>query len=571
MAGRFRSPFLLLSMICFLLFSAGQSMGQTITPHINGDAVQLSCNCYRLTEAANAQGGSVWLPDQISLNDPFDYTFDVYLGDVDGNGADGIAFLLQTLGTAAGTTGGGIGYDGISPSVGIEVDTWYNGQADSLTQDHMAIQANGVLDHTGVFNLGGPATALAGGLNIEDDQTHVMRVVWNPSTLTLDAYMDGSLRVSYTGDMVADYFGGDPMVFWGFTGSTGGANNRQEFCFSIIPEPTADITTICEGEEILFGDNSFSTLGDVVSWDWDFGNGQTSTDENPGLITFDQPGTYTVSQTIVDAVGCDASEELVIQVDPNPAADLSATEVCEGEVTLFNDLSTIGSGTVTQWDWNLGDGTTATTNSTSNTYGNAGDHDVILLVTSDLGCVDSIEITVSVFEVPVAEATSSATALEGSFETGLLPGEQADWIFADTTFTDLSMFNYTFPDSGWYYFTLTVTNENGCVDVLEDSIYIEGIPEYEVFVAFSPNGDQINEYFQPYTYAMIEAKMDIYNRWGRPVYKYDGVIPTIGSWGWNGTINGKADAAAGTYYYVVDLLGIDGNNYSEHGYVTLIR
>ena len=66
--------------------------------------------------------------------------------------------------------------------------------------------------------------------------------------------------------------------------------------------------------------------------------------------------------------------------------------------------------------------------------------------------------------------------------------------------------------------------------------------------------------------------MKIYNRWGIPVYKFDGPIPPPATiWGWDGSINGGAEAAEGTYYYVLDLKGTDGNNFSDHGTVTLIR
>jgi gliding motility-associated-like protein len=88
---------------------------------------------------------------------------------------------------------------------------------------------------------------------------------------------------------------------------------------------------------------------------------------------------------------------------------------------------------------------------------------------------------------------------------------------------------------------------------------------------FTPNGDDVNERFQPFTYSMVEANMKIFNRWGRPVYKYEGAIPPSSLWGWDGTVNGGAKAATGTYYYVLDLKGVDGNKYSDQGTVTLLR
>lgn len=549
-------------------FTAESTFAQYV---LNGNAQQLSCNCYRLTDALNTQGGSVWNSNQIDLTDPFDFTFDVLLGYNDA-GADGIAFLLQQESTSAGTTGGGIGYESIAPSVGIEIDTWFNGQYGDLTNDHIAIQAGGDLDHDGPNNLDGPVDAISGGVNIEDGQTHLFRVTWDPIAMTLAAYIDDVLRVSYTGDIVTNHLASDPLVFWGFTGSTGGANNVHEFCLTITPGLTASTTEICQGEDVVFTDDSYSALGAVTNWDWDFGNGTTSTDETPGAITFPDPGTFNVVQTIVDAAGCDAADSLEILVNPNPEADFDVSEVCEGDETVFTDQSNILSGSIATWDWDFGDTNTGNGSTTTNTYLTAGTYQADLLVTSNDGCVDSAEATVLVFENPTAEATHESTSLDAIFTTDLEAGEEVVWMIDDTTITGLDVVNYTFPDSGWYDITLTVTSINGCEDTYTYSVYIEGIPEYEVGNVFTPNGDEFNERFQPFTYSMVEANMKVYNRWGRPVYKFEGEIPPPTTlWGWDGTINGGAKASEGIYYFILDLKGTDGNNFSEHGTVTLVR
>ena len=57
---------------------------------INGAATQDNCNCYTLTPAVFTQAGSVWNANKINLNNPFDFSFNVFLGCQDVNGADGI-------------------------------------------------------------------------------------------------------------------------------------------------------------------------------------------------------------------------------------------------------------------------------------------------------------------------------------------------------------------------------------------------------------------------------------------------------------------------------------------------
>ncbi|MCF8459535.1 MAG: gliding motility-associated C-terminal domain-containing protein [Flavobacteriales bacterium] len=533
-----------------------------------GDAVQLSCNCYRLTEEIGFQGGFVWSNGEISLNNPFDYTFDVNLGDIPG-GADGIAFVLQPVGTGAGTAGGGLGYEGIVPSVAMAIDTYNNGALHGdIVADHVAIMANGTVDHNTADNLAGPTIALVSGMDIEDGQWHLMRVSWDPIAMVINFYMDGSLRVSYTGDIITNIFLNDPMVYWGFTGSTGSLFNEQQFCFSIIPGLSASELDICEGETIDFNDDSYSALGGVVSWDWTFGNGESSTDQAPGEVEFSQAGTYWVTQTIVDVQGCDASDSLQITVHPNPTASFTSTEVCEGEETDFQSTSV---GTVNEWAWDFGDGETETGSSTSHVLVGAGMHEVELSIVTNQGCVDTVSNIITVFENPTASATEEIVSFNVTFSANLLPGEDAEWIILDTSYVGMNPFSYAFPDSGWYDVALIVMNENGCTDTLLYSIYVEGLPEYEMPNVFTPNGDDVNELFQPYTYSMIEANMKIFNRWGRPVYKYEGPIPPSNLWGWDGTVNGGAKAATGTYYYVLNLKGIDGVDYLDQGTVTLLR
>ncbi|HEU5363981.1 MAG TPA: hypothetical protein VFU62_00530, partial [Hanamia sp.] len=106
-----------LLVICGLVFlSPLTSFAQYI---LNGNALQESCNCYQLTTDQMWQGGSVWQSTKIDLNNPFDFKFNVFLGYLDAEGADGIVFMLQQESANLGSQGGGMGFEGVSPSVGI--------------------------------------------------------------------------------------------------------------------------------------------------------------------------------------------------------------------------------------------------------------------------------------------------------------------------------------------------------------------------------------------------------------------------------------------------------------------
>ena len=195
-------------------------------------------DCFIITPDINSQTGAVWYNDVLSLSEDFDMTFQVYLGTKDFDGADGMVFILQPNPTALGIGGGGIGYMGIAPSIAVEYDTYTN---DDPTFDHVAVQRNGDVNFSG--SVAGPVQASASSENIEDGLWHSTQITWDASANTLQVYFDGDLRLTYTNDIVAGTFGGNPMVYWGFTGATGGFSNLQQFCVTdlIIGGGPADI------------------------------------------------------------------------------------------------------------------------------------------------------------------------------------------------------------------------------------------------------------------------------------------------------------------------------------------
>jgi hypothetical protein len=197
-----------------------------------GNALANGNNCFTLTPDLQHQSGSVWNDSQISLSSNFDFTFQINLGNRE-DGADGIAFVLQPVSTAAGSNGGGLGYSGINPSIAVEYDTYSNNPSnapagyDDPLYDHLALQKNG--DQTTAGTVAGPVQAGANA-SIKDGNWHTTRIAWNATAKILSVYFDGVLRITYNNDLVANIFAGNPGVYWGFTGSTGWFQNSQQFC-----------------------------------------------------------------------------------------------------------------------------------------------------------------------------------------------------------------------------------------------------------------------------------------------------------------------------------------------------
>ncbi len=293
-----RKYYVLSLFLCITLWSYAQNYT------VLGNASSLSgCNCFQLTPDADDQAGAIFQNNPINLNNSFDYTFNVFLGCNGSNGADGICFVLTSNPNGLGNQGEGLGYAGGNQpySIAIEFDTWANGSpANDPGYDHIGIESGGQYNH----NLGPAVPALTSQAVIDDCNWHTVRIVWDVNSNTLSVYFDGVLRQSIViPNMVGNYFGGNPVVNWGWSGATGGGSNTQQVCVTSTSNWVAGTNYQSCSPTMQFSDVSTSNLGTVQSWAWNFGDGGTSSLQNP-THTYAGNGTYTVTLTITDITGC---------------------------------------------------------------------------------------------------------------------------------------------------------------------------------------------------------------------------------------------------------------------------
>jgi len=165
---------------------------------------------------------------------------------------------------------------------------------------------------------------------------------------------------------------------------------------------SGDPTSGCVPLTVNFGDLS---SGPVISWSWDFGDGGTSTAQNPSH-EYTSAGTYTVSLTVTSEICSDTETRIsYITVFAPPAADF-AGDPTSGYAPLtvsFTDLST---NSPTSWSWDLGDGGTSTEQNPSHTYEATGTYTVSLTASSACGSdietkVDYITVTEAPPETPI--------------------------------------------------------------------------------------------------------------------------------------------------------------------------
>ncbi len=133
---------------------------------------------------------------------------------------------------------------------------------------------------------------------------------------------------------------------------------------------------------IAFTDTS---TGFPTSWSWDFGDGNTSTSQNP-VYEYSNVGNYSVTLTVANDNGSNYAQKVnYITVLPQPPSPNFSLNITSGNIPLtvqFNDTST---GSPTSWNWDFGDGYTSTERNPTHTYSTAGNYSVSLTVSNANG------------------------------------------------------------------------------------------------------------------------------------------------------------------------------------------
>ena len=465
----------------FIFFVQSASAQYTL----NGSATQNNCHCYTLTPDIQTKSGSVWNNNKIDLTQSFSFTYNVFLGCNDANGADGIAFVLQPISTSVGSSGEGLGFAGIVPSIGVTLDTYQNTVNADPVYDHIAIQINGDLNHASANNLVGPVPISALSDNVEDCNWHILKVKWDAPLKKYEVYFDGDLRLSLIKDIVTDIFKGDPLVFWGFTGATGGSTNLQKFCttldpsFYLIPDQKK-----CIGEKISFYDSSLS-FGPIIKRYWNFGDRSPidSVNINP-VHTYSVAKDYIASITITGVDGCTEVSNKTIRIGTKPIADFIANNHCEGKAIIFTDSSHTIVGTINNWYWNLGNGNTSLQQSPSVTYPNAGSKTISLAVKSIEGCIsDTVFKTIYIDPKPIIDLNFSDACKNSlvNFKGINISGNfaQWNWNFGDGSAGTGVTTQHVYSKTGNFPVTLFAVEQNGCIsDTLKKIINIYGTNAY---------------------------------------------------------------------------------------------
>jgi len=304
--------------------------------------------------------------------------------------------------------------------------------------------------------------------------------------------------------------------------------HSPSFPFTIVTSPTqtplqAVITaTPTSGEAPL--NVSFSgtnSIGDIISYSWDFGDGEHGTGSVPGHI-YSASGTYTVTLLVTDQSGAtnqtttsitvqsgatnQTTTSITVQpliVDPNPPTAVVTASTPAGDaplkVSFDGSASTTPNSNLVSYTWNFGDGTAETNGANaSHIFTTAGTFTTQLTVVDNLGLSATVSIPIIVIgsapanEKPVAVIASTVPSVSDPL-TIFFDGSQSSdsdgsivnytWNFGDGTTGSGQTVQHTYASAATYAVSLQVTDDQGdtaisttnivCTPPLADTVNIE--------------------------------------------------------------------------------------------------
>ncbi|MGB3947816.1 MAG: PKD domain-containing protein [Bacteroidia bacterium] len=358
----------------------------------------------------------------------------------------------------------------------------------------------------------------------------------------------------------------------------------------VHPLPTAqfETTNICADSTALFYNVSTiptNNLNDVITnWSWNFGDGGIHSGNGNINVShqYSTAGNFPVQLLVETNFGCQDSITATLTVHANPIAQftVSDTNGCEELCIMFENTSTISSGTITSWAWDFGDGATnnnsqQTTHCYTNSAGINQTYTPSLIVTSENGCTNTIAKNnyITVYPLPVVQFSVSPQVAQYTNPIINITNESSianswSWSFGDGSSSTVENPNsHTYTDTGTYTITLVGTTQNNCLDTNTQTIIIE--PDFLLFVpnAFTPNEDGVNDFFSANGIFVIEFEMQIFDRWGNLVFETNNLNTP-----WDGKVKNSSELAQqDVYVYSIKAKDFRNEQHKFKGIVTLIK
>ena len=342
---------------------------------------------------------------------------------------------------------------------------------------------------------------------------------------------------------------------------------------TVYPEPVLDITI--DSTVNFYPDTVVDITNNTPSYQnftWDYGDGVVEHIVHPVVHAYPGCGSYNLTVSASNSYGCyDTLRRtiLITAFDPVPEFVMNKNEGCSPlEVQFYNSSSNAQS-----YIWDFGDGSTSTDVNPSHTF---IDHGTYMVKLTAIGYCDKqkeVQKPVYVYQNPQVDFTvepdTAGVEQPVVFDNKTVGGEFYLWDFGDgETSTDISP-RKAYHQAGIYDVKLVATSINGCKDSLvkENAITVISDMFIQFPNAFTPDGDGINDYFQPKMKYVKEAELYIYDRYGNVIFYTKDPEHVF----WDGRLPNGKPLPMDVYVWRIVGTFVNGKPFSKQGEVTLIR
>lgn len=274
-------------------------------------------------------------------------------------------------------------------------------------------------------------------------------------------------------------------------GATAGCADTASVVVNVLPSPTAafvvDNDAACYDLTVAITNQSING----ITYQWDFGDGTTSSDANPPPHYYGTSGAYTITLRVLNGQGCaDVATQVVHVYDP-PMVQIGALNVCEGIEAQFTDLTVTDVGNpVVAWAWDFGDGNTSNAQAPTHLYASPAGYVVTLVATTPYcSATGTLPVVVEArpqasFLLDDALGCSPHTVTFTNTSTG---GVNSSWTFGDGAASSTPSPIHTYHNIGMVDTTYTVelimTSTFGCADTTSAQVTVAP----RVLAAFTHN------------------------------------------------------------------------------------
>ncbi len=287
-----------------------------------------------------------------------------------------------------------------------------------------------------------------------------------------------------------------------------GSYEDLDIALTVYDNPNASFTVknlTCQSDTLLFTDKSSGAI--IKTWAWDFGDGTTSSVQNP-THNYAKSGDFIATLLVTNSNGCtSALDSQKIHIYAKPVAKFIISDPdCATKAVTITDQSVSSEGKIVQWNWFFGDGSTQTATNNApfqHIYKLAGNYNLKLVTTTDLGCrSDTLTMPLIVHPLPMPDFTlpkvciSDAFAIftdKSSINDHTESGFTYAWDFGDAASNPANPNTSTqknprhqYTNAATYQVKLTVTSKNGCAADTTFSFTVNGAVPKADFTVLNP-------------------------------------------------------------------------------------